>query len=83
MLVSDDTNACTQAELENIPTFSLQRVLSAIHKQGPSTVQQDIYKLYQLCQPHLRHILSQPAALSTLAATEWQALGSIPTHSVV
>jgi len=79
MLVSDDTNACTQAELENIPTFSLQRVLSAIKKQGPSSIQQDIYMLYQLCQPHLRYLLSQPAALSALPAHEQQSLGSY-TH---
>lgn len=76
MLVSDDTNACTQAELENIPTFSLQRLLSAIHKHGPSTIQHDIYKLYHLCQPNMRHYLSQPAVLAALSAHEWQALGS-------
>lgn len=75
MLASDDTNACTQAELENIPTFSLQRVVSAIQQRSPLSMEQIIYQLYQLCLPQGRFFLSQPAALVDIPAEEWQALG--------
>ena len=47
MLVSDDTNARTHAELEGIPTISLRQVLSSIRKtQNTSSIDDEAYQLY-------------------------------------
>lgn len=59
MLVSDDTNARTHAELEGISTISLRQVLSSIRKtQNTSSIDDEAYQLYSLSSIGNRHLLT-------------------------
>lgn len=61
MLVSDDTNARTHAELEGISTISLRQVLSSIRKtQNTSSIDDEAYQLYSLSSIGNRHLLTHP-----------------------
>ena len=60
MLVSDDTNARTHAEIMNIASISLPRVLQNIRKAaGSSSLHNEVQQLFFLSLPENRHLLTQ------------------------
>lgn len=59
MLVSDDTNARTHAEIMNIASISLPQVLQNIRKAaGSSSLHDEVQQLYLLVLPENRHLLT-------------------------
>lgn len=60
MLISDDTNARTHAEIMNIASISLPRVLQTIRKAaGSSSLHNEVQQLFFLSLPENRHLLTQ------------------------
>jgi len=59
MLVSDDTNARTHAEIMNIASISLPQVLQNIRKAAESSsLHDEVQQLYLLALPENRHLLT-------------------------
>lgn len=75
-LVSDDINARTLAEIENVPTASIQELLNVLQALGgpaPSLVD-EARRVYLLCDPVYRHYITQPWQLQHCASEVRHAL---------
>lgn len=77
MLVTNDVNARTLSEIENVSTFSLRDVTRALHTAG-GDLQRECEQLWLLCAPPVRHLLGVPHEISLIRETSWQqALGAL------
>lgn len=69
ILVSDDTNARTMAEIEGLASLSLVQLVGQLHglTRSSASHEADAEYIYHISAPELRHLLLQPNALHSLS----------------